>query len=49
MNSNLKHTIGSNDAHILISDEEPWNFLHVRLQRYFAQMFCGSNKRIYVC
>src|SRR6218665_2369237 len=44
MNSNLKHTIGSNDAQILISEEEPRNFLHVRLQRYFGQMFCGSNK-----
>src|SRR6218665_2302686 len=47
--SNLRHTIGSNDARILISDEKPWNFLHVRLQRYFGQMFCGSNKLIYVC
>src|SRR6218665_526706 len=44
INSNLKHTIGSNDAQILISEEEPRNFLHVRLQRYFGQMFCGSNK-----
>src|SRR6218665_2452238 len=41
MNSNLKHTIGSNDAQILISEEEPRNFLHVRLQRYFGQMFWG--------
>jgi len=48
MNSNFTHTIGSNDAQILISDEEPRNFLHVRLQRYFGQMFCGSNKLIYV-
>src|SRR6218665_2471557 len=37
--SNLKHTIGSNDAQILISNEKTWNFLHVRLQRYFGQMF----------
>jgi len=49
MNSNLKHTIGLNDAQILISDVEPRNFLHVRLQRYFGQMFWGSNKLIYVC
>src|SRR6218665_3553681 len=48
MNSNLTHTIGSNDAQILISDEEPRNFLHVHLQRYFGQMFRGSNKLIYV-
>ena len=45
-NTNMKHTIGSNDAQILISDEEPQNFLHVRLQRYFGQMFCGSSKLI---
>src|SRR6218665_362281 len=37
MNSNFTHTIGSNDAQILISNEEPQNFLHVRLQRYFGQ------------
>src|SRR6218665_541607 len=46
MNSNLKHTIGSNDTQILISEEEPRNLLHVRLQRYFGQMFSGSNKLI---
>src|SRR6218665_797409 len=45
MNSNLKHTIGSNEPQILISEEEPRNF-HVRLQRYFGQMFCCSNKLI---
>jgi|SRR6218665_21097 len=45
-NTNMKHTIGSNDAQILISDEEPQNFLHVRLQSYFGQMFCDSNKLI---
>src|SRR6218665_708515 len=37
MNSNFIHTIGSNDAQILISDEETRNFLHVRLQHYFGQ------------
>jgi len=46
MNSNLMHTIGSNDAQILISVEKSRNFLHVRLPRYFGQMFCGSNELI---
>src|SRR6218665_1778035 len=46
MNSNLMHIIGSNDAQILISVEKSRNFLHVRLPRYFGQMFCGSNELI---
>src|SRR6218665_3977254 len=46
MNSNLVHTIGSNDAQILISVEKSRNFLHVRLPRYFGQMFCGSTELI---
>src|SRR6218665_3671826 len=40
------HTVGSNDARILISVEKSGNFLHVRLPRYFGQMFCGSNELI---
>jgi len=49
MNLNLTHILGLNGAQILISNEELQNFLHVRLQRYFGQMFCGSNMFIYVC
>src|SRR6218665_4186035 len=33
--SNLKHTIGSNEAHILISDEETLKLLYVLLPPYF--------------